>query len=900
MVNGQKIRLGLMAPLSGIVGIYGQEIVWAGKIACREVNENGGVCGRELELMIEDDGSLPESSVRAAERLLDGHGCVALIGNLMTNSRIAVAYQIAEPRKIPYLGFSLYEGSILSRYYFHFAAIPNQQIDLMIPFMKDLYGPKMFFCGNSYEWPRGSIGSAKRILERVNGECVGEEYYSLGLTSNDTQQLMKSIEKSGADVIVPFFAGTDEITVLKSLAAHNINKTKKIVMTHFDEVMASYLSPEERDGLYSSNSYFMSIDSKENHEYLRKLSEFPGVTGIYPQGNGVMTNFGEGVYVCVKAFAKAANAARVIESEAIVDELEKIFMTGPQGYVEMDPVSHHALVHSYLARCQASGDFAIVRNFGIVNPVIPERYRSQQISLRPNLEAIRLQARIIEQMNDAVCLIDASDETIVYANPGFERMFGHQKDEVIGQSSSILYTQETMTKKEIGAEISEVLFGKGVWRGERRTVKKDGTVFWCRVGVSAFTHARYGEVLLESFTDITELKQALDDLMAAKVLAEKAQASAEEANSAKEFFLAVLSHELRTPLSPVLMGISILQEEKNLDPSSTEILEMMGRNIEMEIRLIDDLLDWTKIKREKIELIRQRIDLCLLLEQVSVICREEILAHHLDFTLDYGPNRPFMVDGDPVRLQQVFSNLIRNSIKFTPEHGRIGIRCLKQVDRYVIVEFFDSGIGIDAKALPRVFDAFEQGERKTTRLFGGLGLGLAISKSLVELHGGTIEARSKGLGQGASFLVKLPLSVTSDSLAHTPTAPLDNAQKYELKILIVEDHLDTSKLLEHVLQKNGYKTTIARTIEEALSIAANQHFDLMISDIGLPDGSGCELLLELRRRGNHFPAVALSGYGQEEDIRRSLGVGFFAHITKPVMPSKLIETLGLVIRGRNS
>jgi two-component system CheB/CheR fusion protein len=356
---------------------------------------------------------------------------------------------------------------------------------------------------------------------------------------------------------------------------------------------------------------------------------------------------------------------------------------------------------------------------------------------------------------------------------------------------------------------------------------------------------------------------------------------------------------LRTPLSPVPMGISIMQEEKNLDRSTTDILEMMRRNIEMEIRLIDDLLDWTKIKREKIELIRQPIDLCLLLDQVSLICREEILAHNFDFTLDYGENRPFMVNGDPVRLQQVFGNLHKISIKFTPAHGRIGIRCLKQVDRYVIIEFSDSGIGIDTKVLPRVFDAFEQGERKTTRLFGGLGLGLAISKSLVELHDGTIEARSGGLGHEASFLVNLPLLVTSDSLDDAPTAPLGTAPNYGLKILVVEDHLDTSKLLEHVLQKNGYKATIAKSIEEALSSTANQHFDLMISDIGLPDGSGCELLLELRRRGNHFPAMALSGYGQQEDIRRNLGVGFSAHITKPVMPSKLIETLGLVIRGRN-
>ena len=156
---GTPIKLGLMPPLTGLVRIYGPEISRAGQIACQEVNENGGVLGRPLELFIEDDGSLPESAVAAAEKLVIRDQCTAIIGNLLSNSRIAVAYRVVEPRKIPYLNFSFYEGSIASRYFFHFAALPNQQIERMIPYMREKYGPRMFFAGNNYEWPRGSINA---------------------------------------------------------------------------------------------------------------------------------------------------------------------------------------------------------------------------------------------------------------------------------------------------------------------------------------------------------------------------------------------------------------------------------------------------------------------------------------------------------------------------------------------------------------------------------------------------------------------------------------------------------------------------------------------------------------------------------------------------------------------
>ena len=298
-----SIRLGLMPPLTGLVALYGPEIVWAARIACDEINERGGVLGRRLELIIEDDGSLPDTAVPAANRLIDEHGCVALIGNLLSNSRIAVAAQVAEPRRIPYLNFSFYEGSISGRYFFHFAALPNQQIDQMLPFMARRFGLKMFFAGSNYEWPRGSIDAAKRALQRLDGDMVGEEYLPMGASTAEIDRLLAQVARSGADVFVPYFAGNDQITLLTRFTELGLKQHMAVVMGHYDEMMVSQLAPTVREGFYSSNTYFMSLDTPENRHYLQRLARQPGVNGIWPHGNGILTNFGEGTYLCVHAFA---------------------------------------------------------------------------------------------------------------------------------------------------------------------------------------------------------------------------------------------------------------------------------------------------------------------------------------------------------------------------------------------------------------------------------------------------------------------------------------------------------------------------------------------------------------------------------------------------------------------
>jgi diguanylate cyclase (GGDEF)-like protein/PAS domain S-box-containing protein len=527
-----SIRLGLMPPLTGLVEIYGPEIVWAARIACDEINERGGVLGRRLELIVEDDGSLPSTAVPAAERLIDEHGCVVLIGNLLSNSRIAVAAQVAEPRRIPYLNFSFYEGSITGRYFFHFAALPNQQIDKMIPTMAKRFGLKMFFAGNNYEWPRGSIDAAKRALSLIEGDVVGEEYLPIGADPAEIERLLDQVARSGADVFVPYFAGSDQIALLTRFTERGLKKHMAVVMGHYDEMMVSRLPPEVRSGFFSSNTYFMSLDSAENRHYLQRLARQPGITGIWPQGNGILTNFGEGAYLCVHAFANAANAAGTTDAETLVDALEKVRVFGPQGVVDMDARTHHASVNSYLARCNADGTFSIVENFGCNPPRIPERYLEQAQAARlhesppsPEVTA-RLAAEVgaaqhkigmaqqILSIADMAILAADANGIISEANRSACQIFGYRAEDLIGLSVHLLLPPhfrqrhiELVRGFVEGEETERRMSGRGEVAGYR----KDGSFFPLEASIAKFKNG--GEWLLViTMRDITERKKAEEEL----------------------------------------------------------------------------------------------------------------------------------------------------------------------------------------------------------------------------------------------------------------------------------------------------------------------------------------------------------------------------------------------------
>jgi two-component system CheB/CheR fusion protein len=316
--------------------------------------------------------------------------------------------------------------------------------------------------------------------------------------------------------------------------------------------------------------------------------------------------------------------------------------------------------------------------------------------------------------------------------------------------------------------------------------------------------------------------------------------------------------------------------------------------VELEARLIDDLLDVTRIVRGKVELDKRPIELCTIVRRAVEVCKEDIDARRLHFGMDLGPASPYWIEADAARLQQVFWNLLKNAIKFTPLAGCVGIRCHPE-NGHVVIELKDSGAGIEPEALARIFNPFEQAERSITRQFGGLGLGLTISKALVEMHGGSIEAFSDGKGKGAMFRVTLPL-VSARLAEETRQLPpvIDSSQPAtrSLRILLVEDHGDTARIMRQILSGEGHVVQTAGDVAMALERAGHETFDLVISDLGLPDGSGVDMMRTLRATGQRMPAIALSGYGQEEDMHRSREAGFAEHLIKPVSIDHLLSAIG--------
>jgi signal transduction histidine kinase/response regulator RpfG family c-di-GMP phosphodiesterase len=362
--------------------------------------------------------------------------------------------------------------------------------------------------------------------------------------------------------------------------------------------------------------------------------------------------------------------------------------------------------------------------------------------------------------------------------------------------------------------------------------------------------------------------------------AQKARAESDRANRAKDSFLAMLSHELRTPLTPILTSVLALEQTDDLSEELRASLQMIRRNVELEARLIDDLLDLTRISKGKVQLNLEEVDAHLLLRSALEICQADIEKKNLALRTEFAAEKVCLL-ADPARLQQIFWNLIKNAVKFTPVGGRLEIRT-QNLDGQLCVEVSDTGMGIDAETLPKIFNAFEQGDR--TQL-GGLGLGLAISKALVETHSGKLTAASDGQDKGATFTAIFPIVETSADArqrAH-PSAP---AAHKALRVLLVEDHEDTNRSLTQLLRRRGYYVQPAHSVQEALAAAAREQFDVLVSDIGLPDGSGIDLMEKLKSDHPIF-GIALTGFGMEDDLRKSQEVGFHYHLVKPVDLNRL-------------
>ena len=504
--------------------------------------------------------------------------------------------------------------------------------------------------------------------------------------------------------------------------------------------------------------------------------------------------------------------------------------------------------------------------------------------------------RLIDKVPIGVAVV-GNDLRYILANAAYQTIAGDSAAPLVGRTIAEVFPPAVAQIVE--SEVQQVLRSGQTIEFREFEVPAPGRTWWNVTKIPLHDPDGNTQTVLIITEDVTERERATEELEAAKLRAEQAQADAEAASKAKDQFMAVLSHELRNPLNPVLIIGSALLEDRRFDADTREQLEVICRNAEMASRLIDDLLDVTRITRGKVELDRRPIDLRTIIRRVMDDCMPDIEARKLEFGVDLGPV-PQWVDADADRLQQVFWNLLMNAIKFTHVGGRVGIRCRREGEGFVVAEVNDSGEGIDAEAIGSIFNAFEQGERSTTRQFGGLGLGLTISRSLVEMHGGSIQAHSQGKGKGATFTVRLPLlpAQAGDSATlSTSEAPPPNKPTRPVRILLVEDHGDTARAICRVLSSEGHKVRVAGDVATALRLAEEQTFDLMLSDLGLPDGSGVDLMRRLRAKGVQLPGIVLSGYGQEKDIQASREAGFTAHLSKPVSLSKLKEEIARIVGG---
>jgi len=454
-----------------------------------------------------------------------------------------------------------------------------------------------------------------------------------------------------------------------------------------------------------------------------------------------------------------------------------------------------------------------------------------------------------------------------------KRHFGIKPEEEVSMDRfyTLLHPEDRLrTREAIERSISD----RSTYDIVYRAVHEDGSHRWIHAIGRAFYRPDGQPFRFDGITiDITDRKQAEIELL-------RARQEAIEANQAKDHFLAALSHELRTPLTPVLMTVAAMRQDPALPPLFQRDLGLIYRNVELEARLIDDLLDLTRVTRGKLVLHQEVADVHELLEHtIHMCCEPDVVPKTLVITYQAGA-RNHHVCCDPARVQQVFWNLINNAIKFTPENGSIAIETRNRAPDRIEVTVTDSGIGIDADVLPRLFDAFEQGGTAITRKFGGLGLGLAISKAITEMHGGVLSAASEGRDRGAAFTLDLATCVaraTPDLVA----LPNSSGRARHLKILLAEDHEPTRNVLTRLLARAGHEVRAAATVAQALKFAEDGHFDLLVSDLGLPDSTGSELMRQLRAtRG--MRGIALSGYGMEEDIKASLEAGFAIHLTKPV------------------
>ncbi|PYK29161.1 MAG: hypothetical protein DME59_00275 [Verrucomicrobia bacterium] len=553
--------------------------------------------------------------------------------------------------------------------------------------------------------------------------------------------------------------------------------------------------------------------------------------------------------------------------------------TGWVALVEQPLAVAYKPVHDLIGRMTVLAAWLVVLT--AVFAWLGSRFYQRQLESKQQLEReVIFNEKMLANMPGGIALVDPVSRRFLHSNDAFARMAERFGDVPAGREITEI-TCDDVKIAPPGAVERVLNFGTPFQLIEQPLKDNSGVTHFFDINLLRLQGAKetvQGVLyLVEDKTRDVTLRQ---ELIAA--------------NAAKDQFLAQLSHELRSPLTPVIAMVGELEAEVPDSKPVREALEVVRRNVELEARLIDDLLDITRISKGKLQLSFEPISIHEILRRAYEICRTEIEAKNLEVTFGLRAVHTY-VEGDPARLQQVFWNLIKNSVKFTSEKGRISIETLNPAPDKIEVRVSDTGIGIESETIDKIFNAFEQGQTDITRRFGGLGLGLTISKTLIDAHGGHIRVESPGKNQGATFAVELntvesPIDRDGDGKAQPKDWKPDAGVPRHRRVLLVDDHYDTCLSMKRMLERRGYEITIAHSAEQAVEKVRTQEFDLLISDIGLPDRSGYELMREVRLN-KRLPGIALSGFGSEQDVTQAREAGFAEHLTKPINLERLEKTI---------
>jgi PAS domain S-box-containing protein len=516
----------------------------------------------------------------------------------------------------------------------------------------------------------------------------------------------------------------------------------------------------------------------------------------------------------------------------------------------------------------------------------------------------------IDSIGDAVLATDIHG-TVVYMNAVAEHLTGWNRQSAVGRPCSEVFRIVNERTRETARNPVQRALAEGVAVGLANhtvLIAADQTERPIDDSAAPIRHAdgRIAGVVLV-FRDVTERRRVEEERRKAMAERERlleseraARAEAERASRIKDEFVAMVSHELRTPLNAIVGWTELLAEDDTDPDTRRRAIDVLRRNTKLQAQLVSDLLDVSRMLSGKLTLALQAVDMAVVLDEAVELVDSSAEAKGVQVRRT-DRNADALVLGDPARLQQVIANLLSNAVKFTPAGGTIDVS-LRHFGTHAEISVADTGVGIKPDFLSSVFERFRQADASTTRRFGGLGLGLAIVKQLVEMHGGSVRAESAGEGKGATFTVTLPLSPELRFPARSEASQAADAEVLTasgpslrgVKIMVVEDDEDTRMLLERLLEAHGAQVVAASSAREALSLLSQSRPDLLVSDIGMPEMDGYQLMERIRAEnagGPTLPAIAVTAFARPEDRRRAILAGYQAHVTKPVQPGELLLTV---------